>query len=129
MKHIILTAALALSFPAFAAESGPCQKIDAAKKDVSENSGSWTDLTPDQWIAVRTLFLFSKETRDGLPYGEKAALVSIPDEATNFVYFIDGDSVCDRLTVPRKATKALIDVGSGLVVHAPHVPAKGEENP
>jgi hypothetical protein len=127
MKRIgIICAALALSSYAHAAE---CEPIVAAKKSVTDKGGSWIDLTPEQVLFMKGAFFNDPHTRDGLPYGDKAALISNPDEALNVVAFIDGDEICDRINVPRPSTHILIDVGSGAITHHPKEPIKGEQNP
>ena len=118
---LALLAALTIpSQVANSAENVANRCIDASvpREEILAHNGKWIELTPDQWQFLRGIYAMNPETPPGLPYGDKAVLAEIQDNAGGLVFFIDGDKACTPMRAPPELLVLMQEVGTGSITHA-----------
>jgi hypothetical protein len=116
----ILGSCLAALVSAAHAQTVPhsCGEVEAIKTDLGDK-GRWTVLTGDQWQFLRGISVLNPNSPNGLPYGDKAALLQVPDHEGAMVVFLDGARACDAMLLPPPVVTMLMRVGAGDVEHEP----------
>jgi hypothetical protein len=94
-----------------------CVDASVPKNSVAEHGGNWIELTLGQWQFLRGIYAVNPNTPAGLPYGDKAALAQIDDNAYGLVFFIDGDKACTPMLLPHELLGILRDVATGKIAH------------
>jgi hypothetical protein len=56
-------------------------------------------------------------TPQGLPFGDKAALVKIDGRSGGLAFFIDGDKACTPMAVPDALLAMMDDVATAKISH------------
>lgn len=103
---VALATVLLASPSAGATEPSRCVELAIPRGAVAAHDGSWVELTADQWQFLRGVYVLHPRTAAGMPFGGKAALAQIPGDEGGMVFFIDGETACSPMPVPR----ALIDL-------------------
>jgi hypothetical protein len=57
------------------------------------------------------------ETPPGLPYGDKAALAQVENDAGGLVFFIDGDKACTPIQAPPALLALMQEVATAEINH------------
>jgi hypothetical protein len=116
---LALLAALAILPQASHAENSTARCVDASvpRNEILAHNGKWIQLTPEQWQFLRGVYAMNPETPPGLPYGDKAVLAEIRDNAGGLVFFIDGDLACTPMTAPPALLSLMQEVGAGSISH------------
>ena len=102
--------------PAYAATA--CVDVAAAKAPIVARQGRWTELTPEQWQFLRGVYAINPTMPlPGLPYGDKAVLVTVPGNDAGLAWFIDGDRACTPMALPKALVEMVLAVGAGDLNH------------
>jgi hypothetical protein len=110
-----LAVVIALSLSS-TAHAGPlCQNLEAMKG--FKKNAVWTPMTSPQWQFLRGIFAMAPTTPPGLPFGDKAMLVTEPGNPDGVVVFVDGDLGCTPLPTPKVLIDMLADVAAGKINH------------
>ena len=101
------------------AAEGTARCVDASvpKHAAEARHGKWIELTSDQWQFLRGIYAMNPLTPQGLPYGDKAALVEIDGRSGGLVFFIDGDKACTPMPVPDTLLSMMDDVATAKINH------------
>src|SRR5262249_5009151 len=101
------------------AAEGTARCVDASvpKQAAEAHHGKWIELTSDQWQFLRGIYAMNPLTPQGLPYGDKAALIKIDGYSGGLVFFIDGDKACTPMAVPDQLLSLIDDLAAGQVYH------------
>jgi hypothetical protein len=97
--------------------SGQCIDLSVPKNAVIARNGKWIELTPEQWEFLRGVYVLNPQTASGLPYGDKAALARLDNEAGGLVFFIDGDKACTPMRAPPELLALMDEVAAAKIVH------------
>ena len=101
----------AISGPALA-ESSACRPLTEVHSQVVSAGDKWIELSKEQWYFIAGNYTLNPGTPQGLPYGDKAVLVTPEKDPTvGMILFIDGDLACTPLRVPPILMSMLHDVG------------------
>lgn len=112
---LILLTIILFGATARAAEPiGMCASLDTEK---AKHPGDWAALTTDQWFFLSGIYAMNPLTPKGLPYGDKAILLTQPGKDGGIVVFVDGDLACTPMPVPQTLLKMLTDVAAGKINH------------
>ena len=98
----VVGALMVLPPNACAAESSASRRVDVSlqKNAVIARNGKWIELTPEQWQFLRGVYALNPETPPGLPYGDKAVLAQVGNDAGGLVCFIVGKKTCTPMRAP-----------------------------
>jgi len=80
--------------------ASPCVDVSLPKNAVIARNGKWIELTPEQWQLLRGVYAVNPETPPGLPYGDKAVLAQVDNDAGGLVFFIDVKKACTPMRAP-----------------------------
>lgn len=105
--------AVELFWPAHA-QAAQCFPLAAEKK---RHPGVWAELTTGQREFLDGIYAMNPLTPPGLPYGDRAMLMSEPGKEGGVVVFIDGDLACTPMPVPKRLIEMLQDVAAGKINH------------
>ena len=94
-----------------------CVDTSVPKHAAEARQGKWIELTSDQWQFLRGIYAMNPLTPQGLPYGDKAALVEINGRSGGLVFFIDGDKACTPMAVPDSLLSMMDDVATAKISH------------
>ena len=117
----VIAAALALALASPALAQSRCGQLSEAKAVTADHAGTWADATPAQYRFLQGVWAMNPITPPGLPYGDRAALATIPSRDGALVLFVDGERAC-TMDVPKELLKMLHDIANGVVSH------EGEDN-
>ena len=82
---------------------------------LAKSGGTFQGMRGAQFEFLRGVSAMSPITPQGLPYGDRAVLVTL--NVANTVVFADDDWVCDPMPAPEGLVKLLKDVGDGVMKH------------
>ena len=101
------------------AAEGAARCVDASvpKHAAEAHHGKWIELTSGQWQFLRGIYAMNPLTPQGLPYGDKAALIKIDGRSGGLVFFIDGDKACTPMAVPDQLLSMMDDVATAKISH------------
>lgn len=91
-----------------------CFPMDFWKPRIERVHGNVSSLNGDQWQFARAMSALSPDTPPGLPYGDGAELVTMPD-GSGLVLFVDGPLACDPMAIPAPIIAILKSVGEGKI--------------
>jgi hypothetical protein len=115
---ITIVIALLSTTCAHAANPVICINLSIAQKGITDNHGTWTPLSRDQYLFMKGIYAMDPETPPGLPVGDSAALVKVPqNKDSGLVWFIDGDRACTPVMAPKTLLRELEDIKSGKITH------------
>jgi hypothetical protein len=107
----LLSLSLLLASPALA----DCKSVPVAKQYAVDHDGQWIELDSDQWEFVRGLSILHPHTMNGMPPGNRAALIKLVEGG--MILFIDGNQACAPMGLTPEIVQIIIDVGEGKVWH------------
>lgn len=105
---------LAIASPATAQQQ--CGQLSDARMSTADHAGTWAEATAAQYHFLQGIFAMNPMTPPGLPYGDHAALATVPDREGALVLFVDGERAC-AMPVPKELLEMLRDVESGKTTH------------
>jgi hypothetical protein len=97
--------------------SSHCIDLSVPKNAVIARNGKWIELTPEQWEFLRGVYVLNPQTASGLPYGDKAVLARLDNEAGGLVFFIDGDKACTPMRAPPELLALMDEVAAAKITH------------
>ncbi len=113
--HAALTSAIILlCTPAAALQ---CRPLADMVKFEHDASGIETAITPSEWQFLRGIYAMNPQTPAGLPFGDHAVLVTVPQQEGAIVFFLDGDQACFPMRIPAVLLKIMDQVKSGEIPH------------
>lgn len=117
MRYLSLLISLIFVTPSLA-QTMPhrCAPLKTFKDKVVEQGGQTIELLPNQLNFMRGIYVMIPVTPPGLPYGDKGLLVIKGEEET--VVFVDGDTACDPVPVPKELIDLLHKIGNNDIMHA-----------
>jgi len=74
-------------------------------------------VTETQRAFLAGIFAMNPLTPPGLPYGDKAVLVTGEKATGGLVFFLDDRKACDFMPVPKELIDLLMAIGRGDVAH------------
>lgn len=102
---------------AFAQAPSNCIDASVPKGAFAAHDGHWLELTHDQRLFLAGVYVVNPQTPAGLPYGDRAALATIPGNAGGMIFFLDGDKACTPMPVPKPLIDLLGEVAAGGARH------------
>jgi hypothetical protein len=94
-----------------------CVDVSVPKNAVIARNGKWIELTPEQWQFLRGVYVLNPQTPAGLPYGDKAVLARLDNDAGGLVFFIDGDKACTPMRAPPELLTLIDEVATDKINH------------
>jgi len=94
-----------------------CVDVSLRKNAVIARDGKWIKLTPEQWQFLRGVYALNSETPPGLPYGDKAVLAQVGNDAGGLVFFIDGKKACTPMRAPLALLALMDQVATAKINH------------
>ena len=93
-----------------------CHPLAVVKADAEAAGARFVTMTPQQWEFARGIAAIIPQTPDGLPPGDRGALLIGPD-GDGALIFIDGDQACEGVEVHKPVIDLELQVGGGDVIH------------
>jgi hypothetical protein len=117
IKAILASLAALAAFPQISYGGDNCIDVSVPREAVLASSGTWRELTAQQWEFLRGIYTMNPATPPGLPYGDKAVLVEIQGKAGGVIFFIDGDKACSPMQAPPELLVLMREVANGEINH------------
>lgn len=102
---------------AHAQETALCRASASSHDYVIGHGGQWIELTANQRLFVAGLYVMNPDTPKGLPFGDKAVMATLPEKSGALIFFMDGDTACTPMPLPKEIVDLLADVATGVVTH------------
>jgi len=97
--------------------TGLCVDAATTRKALEAEHGKWVVLSHDQLEFLRGIYAMNPATPPGLPFGDKAVLLTAPGRDSGLVFFIDGAKACTPMQAPKELRSMLDDIASGKAHH------------
>lgn len=118
MLAIAIVALVLISTVALAQEKPSlCTSISIPHGAIMAHDGTWIELAPVQRAFVDGIYAMAPTTPQGLPWGDKIVLATIPGNPGAIAFFIDGDQACTPMPIPAILLDMILDVGKGTIHH------------
>ena len=117
IKAILASLAALAAFSQISYGGDNCIDVSVPRDAVLASSGTWRELTAQQWEFVRGIYTMDPTTPPGLPYGGKAVLAEIRGKAGGVIFFIDGDKACSPMQAPPELLVLMREVANGEINH------------
>lgn len=112
---VVLAFALLWASRSFAA--GLCEPMDDFKTKVDKHGAAATYLSHDELEFLRGIYAMNPLTPPGMPFGDRAMIVTTPGNDGAIIEFIDGDLACTPMPVPKSLLDLLASVAADRINH------------